>query len=653
MSGGAFSSTKVSAIGGSDPNTSYIWTTEKIDKLVKDISEGSEDLRKLKNSPFFDNDINLKRENLPFEYTPEEVQILARCKADVHYFASIYCDIKTPKGTMTLDKAGGLRDFQTQIIDSYRDNNLNILMASRQTGKTVTSAIFMLWYLLFQVDKTALCVADNFTTTKELIEKFKIAMEGLPFFMKPGISNINASNVRFDSKSRLVGRTTTKKSGIGLTVNLLYVDEFAHINDANLDDFYRAIFPTVTADPNGKIILTSTPNGKNKFWEIWKDAVAGTSSYVPLRVDWWQIKGRDDAWKQAVIADLGSIEDFNQEYGLQFFASDKLLLNSKDLKRLDVIKTDYELTSMQFAEEFSYIGDVLNFHKNYSFKCVDDFRMDQSNYVFSIDTADGVGGDYSILNIYKVVALPVKELLKKKHLVKSELDAISLVQIGYLRSNELDIDQFSTACEHIIYDIFNTDQTRLVIELNHKGDIIHDRFKSHDKYWSGQIVSTKHTQSAKSFKPGLKLGPGNKIKYCEKFKYMITITRIIPNDSVTIDELMSFGRSKGGIYRGQNGNDDLAMTCVNVSAVFESSQFWDIAVETFERTSSKYRKDLTNKIFNLHTNESKSGWDFDEIRRMNTDNKQNSKKHKDEKSDVFNIDNIDHLRSLKNNFFNS
>jgi hypothetical protein len=525
-------------------------------------------------------------------------------------------------------------------------------MASRQTGKTVTSAIFMLWYLLFQVEKTALCVADNFTTTKELIEKFKISMEGLPFFMKPGITSINSSNVRFDSKSRLVGRTTTKKSGIGLTVNLLYVDEFAHINDANLNDFYRAIFPTVTADPEGKIILTSTPNGKNKFWEIWKDAVDGKSRYVPMRVDWWQIKGRDDAWKQAVIADLGSVEDFNQEYGLQFFASDKLLLNSKDLKRLDVIKSDYELTSMQFEEELAYIGDCLNFHKNYAFRTQDDFRIDPTNYVFSIDTADGVGGDYSILNIYKVVALPVRELIKKKHLVKSELDAISLVQIGYLRSNELDIDQFATACEHIVYDIFNTDQTRMVIELNHKGDIIHDRFKANNDYWSGQIVSTKHTQSAKSFKPGLKLGPGNKIKYCEKFKYMITINRIIPNDSVTIDELMSFGRSKGGVYRGQNGNDDLAMTCVNTSAVFESSQFWDIAVETFERTPAGYRKELTEKIFNLHTNEKKSGWDFNEIRRMNGANQQNPNKRNDIKKDVFNIDTLDHMRALKNNFFN-
>ncbi len=649
---GGFTSTRVSAMSSSDPgsNNNYIWTTEKINKLISDINEGVEDIRKLKNSPFKDNDISLKREKLPFEYTPDEIEELAKCKSSPVYFAFNHCVIQTNDGRMLIKEAGGLRDFQSQIIKSYNDNNLSILMASRQTGKTVTSAIFMLWYLLFHVDKTALCVADNFSTTKELIDKFKISLEGLPFYMKPGIESINASSIKFDSKSRIVGRTTTKKSGIGLSVNLLYVDEFAHINESNIDDFYRAIFPTVTADPNGKIIITSTPNGKNKFWEIWKDAVNRDSNYVPLRVDWWQVAGRDEQWKKDKIADLGSIEDFNQEYGLQFFASDKLLLNSRDLKRLDIIKQEYKLTSIPFSEELSYIGESLFFHEKYSKLGIPDFKNDPANYVFSIDTADGIGGDYSILNIYKVVPLPINQLLKKRHLIKDEIDTISIVQIGYLRSNNVDINEFTLACEYVIYNIFNPDQTRIVIELNHKGDILLDRLSSNNDYWQGQIVATKHTQASEKYKPGLRLGPTNKLKYCEKFKYMITINRIIPNDELTINELSCFGRSKGGIYRGQNGNDDLAMTSVNASSLFDSSQFWDIAVETYERSDPEYQKMVVEKIFNLNSNDTKSTWDFDELRRMNNTG-YSSKKHDKSDVNIFNSDTINHLKNLRNNFF--
>jgi len=649
---GSFSSIKISSIGEGTDDNNYIWTTDKIERLVSDINSGREDIRKLKNSPFKDNDINLKREKLPFEYTEFELKELKKCKLNPLYFITKHCIIQTHSGRTLVSEAGGLRDYQEQILDTFNNNNLNILMASRQTGKTVTSALYMLWFLLFHPEKTALCVADNFTTTKELIDKFKIAMEGLPFFMKPGISVVNASNVRFDTNSRLVGRTTTKKSGIGLTVNLLYVDEFAHINESNLDEFYRAIFPTVTADPNGKIILTSTPNGKNKFWEIWKSAVDKDSSYVPLRVDWWQVQGRGDDWKKAKIADLGSEEDFNQEYGLQFFSSDKLLLNSRDLKRLESIKKNYEQTNLLLEEDLSHVNEYLFFHNKYACRTLDDWKEDKSNFVFSIDTADGIGADYSVLNIYKVVSMPIRELIKKKEIVKNEMDAISIVQVGYLRSNQLDIGEFAHACEHIIYNIFSTEQTRIVIELNHKGDIILDRFKENDNYWSGQIVHTKHTQAAVKLKPGLRLGPTNKIKYCEKFKYLVTINRIIPNDEFTVTELQSFGRSKGGVYRGQNGNDDLAMTSVNLSSIFESSQFWDIAVETFERQSPEYVKELEEQIFSIHrTGGKKSQYDFDEIREMNTGNNESRKVVSSDSKDVFNLDTLSHMQKLKDKFF--
>ena len=649
---GGFSSTRISAIGGDPKENSYIWTTEKINQLIDDINNGVKDIRKLGMSPFKDNDINLRRENLPFEYTPEEIEELSKCKASVMYFALNYCVITTPKGRLILKDAGGLRDFQEQILKAYKENSLNILMASRQTGKTVTSAIFMLWFLLFHPEKTALCVADNFTTTKELIDKFRIALEGLPFFMKPGIDTINQSNVKFDSNSRLVGRTTTKKSGIGLTVNLLYIDEFAHINEANLDEFYRAIFPTVTADPNGKIIITSTPNGKNKFWEIWKDAVNKKSSFYPLRVDWWQIAGRDEEWKKKKIADLGSVEDFNQEYGLQFYSSDKLLLNSRDLKKLDIIKQEYVNCNLILDEELSKFNEFIFFHKKYENWTVDDFKSDPSNYVFSIDTADGIGGDYSVLNIYKVIALPVKDLLRKKEIIKNEVDAISLVQVGYLRSNQIDINEFTIACEHIIYNIFNTDQTRIVLELNHKGDILLNQFKENDRYWPGQIIHTLHTQAAQTLKPGLRLGPTNKIKYCEKFKYLVTINRVIPNDEFTVSELGSFGKSKGGMYRGQNGNDDLAITSVNLSALFESSQFWEIAVETYERAGDEYAREVDEKIFSLNRGDGKNSmFDFDEIRRMNETKNQgpgpSGKKH------VFDLDTLDRIEKIKNRFFKS
>lgn len=651
--GGAFSHRKLSNLSGApdDTNTS-IWTTIRINKLLDSIENDGFDIKGLHNSPFKDNDINLKRGNLPFEYTPEEWEELKRCKTDVLYFATNYCKIQTGDGIKLIKDTEGLRDFQEEILTSFKGNKWNILMASRQTGKSVTSAIFILWYLLFNSDKTALVVADNFTTTRELLDKFRICLDGLPFFMKPGIKHINSGNIKFDNDSRVVGRTTTKKSGIGLTVNVLYIDEFAHIDQAKLDEFYRAILPTITADPNAKVIITSTPNGKNKFYEIWVDAIAGKSDYVPLRVDWWQVKGRDESWKQAVIANMGSVEDFNQEYGLQFFSSDQLLLNSNELKRLYNIKSDYVNTSFALSEDKQWINECFTVHPNWAKRLYHDYKSDPSKYVFSIDTADGLGGDYSVLNIYKIACLPVNELLKKKEAIRSETDTTSLIQVGTFRTNEHDINQFAAGVEFITYELFNPENVRIVLEMNHKGEIIKNRLEDNDSYWPSQLVHTKHTEMAVNVKPGLRLGPTNKIRYCEKFKYFVEVKKIIPNDFLTIMELMSFGKTKGGSYRGQNGNDDLAMTCVNLAPALESNQLWELSIETYESTSSEYRKEVEEKIFSLfRSNANKPAFDYDALREINAPT--NKSDNGSDRRHVFDIKSLEQMQKIRNKFFKS
>lgn len=650
---GAFVSRKISAMsGGDDDINTSVWTSLRINKLLEEIENGL-DIKGLHNSPFKDNDINLKRAGLPFEYTPEEWEELRRCKEDIIYFAYNYCNIQTNNGIMLIKDTMGLRDFQEQILQSFDANRLNILMASRQIGKSVTSAIFILWFSLFNPEKTSLIVADNFVTTKELLDKLKISLEGLPFFMKPGIKLINSGTIKFDNDSRVVARTTTKKSGIGLTVNLLYMDEFAHIDPTKLDEFYRAIFPTVTADPNAKIIITSTPNGKNKFWEIWTDAVEGRTSYVPIRVDWWQVPGRDEKWKQETIADLGSVEDFNQEYGLQFFSSDQLLLGSNELKKIYNIRTNYENSRFTLDEDRAYINDYLTLHPKYARRTITDFRNDSSNYLFTIDTADGVGGDYSVLNIFKAVAMPLSELIKKKESIRSEIDTVSLVQVGTFRTNELDINQFSAAAEYIIYKIFNPEKCRIVLEMNHKGEIVYNRFSDNPNCWTGQFVHTKHTEMAVNVKLGLRLGPTNKIKYCERFKYLATINKIIPNEYLTIMELMAFGKSKGGVYRGQNGNDDLAMTCVNLAPLFDTQQFWDIAFDTYENSPEAYRKEVKEKIFDVYReNGSKSLYDFDRLKQLNHLKDSETGNFK-VLPNVFDLTSLEHMKKIQNKFFKS
>ena len=42
-------------------------------------------------------------------------------------------------------------------------------------------------------------------------------------------------------------------------------------------------------------------------------AISGASSYVPAKIQWYEIPGRDEAWKKRMIRDFG-IQMFQQEY---------------------------------------------------------------------------------------------------------------------------------------------------------------------------------------------------------------------------------------------------------------------------------------------------------------------------------------------------
>lgn len=602
-------------LSGLDQENLAIWTTERVNQLFKDVEDGVIDIKTIKNSPFKDNDPVWKKANLIFEYTPYEVEEIKKCKNDIIYFANHYAQTMTDDGIQQIT----LRDYQEEILISFKENRMNILNASRQIGKSVMAAIFIAWFLIFNTEKNVLTVANIATTTKEVMDKIKSILEHLPFFMKPGCVSNNVMSMKFDNGCRLIGRTTTKNTGIGFTVHLLYIDEFAHINPSYLNFFYRAIYPTISASTSkSKIIITSTPNGMNKFYEIYMDALNGRNQYTPLRVDWWQVPGRDEAWKKFTIADLGSEEDFNQEYGLQFFSSDVLLLPSKTLKKIFNLRIEYHVPEWAQKPDVIDLLDGLQFHPNMARMTVDDIKNDPNYYIFSVDTADGLNRDYSIVNIFKFVALPVKMLENVKEFVKVETDVFAVVQVGTFRTNTKDINQYCNSLEHLLFNVFNPEKVRLLVELNHKGEYIMDKITKNENYWSGMLVFSKHSELAQNWKPGLRLTVPNKIKYCERFKYLTAVHKILPNEFRTVHELGSFGRTKNGTYRSQSGNDDLAMTCVNLSAFFESPNFWEIANAEIDRLNKDYVVEVHEKYLKDIYFDKRTKYDYSTLNDLNT-----------------------------------
>lgn len=568
---------------------SNYWTSARVDEIIKNADEKGIDFKDVDN-PFHENDPELRRGGILYEYTEWEVAEIKRCASDVIYFANTYCNAMTDEGIRKIT----LRDYQEQILSQYQKHRFNIFLSPRQSGKTVTSSIFLLWYLLFNFDKNAMILANIGDTATELMDKIKIIMKGLPFFLKPGILVYNVMTMKFDNGCRIMAKTTTKQSSIGFTVHFLYMDEFAHINPNFIGQFFKSVYPTISSSKISRIIITSTPNGMNKFYEIYKGAIDGVNEFNPIRVDWWQVPGRDEEWKKKEIANLGSEEDFNQEYGNQFLSSSKLLLDSYTLKKLK--KTEVKFVHKELLPfQNSVIGyENLIWHPNFDPTNLWE-EGENKRFVISVDTAAGGGGDYSVVNILKVSPKPLS-LIEEKKFFEDESDFFSLLQVGIFRSNTIQVEELKVFLEILCSEVFNPEQIKLVIEVDYRGEYLIEKLLTGEKLFSEMFVYTKHTESSKQLKTGVKVTPKTKEKYCEDLKINTRNSKIIPTEITTIMELSNFGETSKGIYQSQIGNDDIAMTLVNANSVFEYQDFMYLVMDVFDTISEKYKTAINKKL---------------------------------------------------------
>lgn len=117
------------AVTEQDKHKITVWSTKLVNDYLNDIDNGIE----RKDSPFLYGNVQLRKPNLMFEYTQEEIGEILRCKNDINYFANHYAYTMNPStGSLNLIT---LRDYQEDLLNTINDNRFTIIVASRQCGK--------------------------------------------------------------------------------------------------------------------------------------------------------------------------------------------------------------------------------------------------------------------------------------------------------------------------------------------------------------------------------------------------------------------------------------------------------------------------------------------------------------------------------------
>jgi len=553
---------------------SFAWSTKKVNDLIVAMEDGY----KPKMNPFHGGNLNLRKGNIVFEYTQHELMEIKRCATDIIYFANNYCTVMTDDGLQTIT----LRGYQEEMLKQFQAERFNICLASRQVGKTICSSIFIAWYVLFNFDRNALVLSNKGATTTEILDKGKVILENLPFFMKPGILKYDVFNSKFDNGCRIIGQTTTKKAAIGFTIHLLFMDEFAHIPHQYIESFYENVYPTVSASKKSKVIITSTPWGFNKFYEIYTAAEKGVSEYKPFRIDWWDVPGRDEQWMLNEVQNLGSEEAFNRQYGNQFIASSSLLLDPGSLKKLQNRKLQYvHLEMPELAEESLDYKDLL-WHPEFD---IEEAKEHHNYWLFSVDIAEGNGGDYSVINIFQVSPMAIEDFDKVVS-PGSMMDFFGLKQIGRFKSNQHPIEDFAKVLYILGFEVFYSENMKMLIEWNTFGSELMKRmetvFPQRNEFDEECIAKFKHRIDARSLSYGLKIKSDNKPILCQNFKKAVIQNRIMVTDADTVEECNTFGKLPNGSYAGQSGNDDMIMSSINASEFLNTVDFTEYVEELFD-----------------------------------------------------------------------
>lgn len=576
-----------------------VWSTKRIDAWMKDYSEGVLH----KDSPWLEGDIGVRSPSIIFEYTEEEIEEITKCAGDISYFANKYCYcMQGSRGYQPLT----LRDYQEEMIRAYDQHRFCCTLSSRQIGKTVIAAVFILHNAIFNYDKNIGIAANKFATAVEIMDKIKEMMSYLPFFMKPGVKVNNQAMMVFANGCRIISQATTKKSFIGFTIHTLYLDEFAHVEEHVLDEFYENIMPTVSSMEDSKIIITSTPNGYNKFYDIYQGAVDGRNSYHPIRVDWWQVPGRDERWRDKMIEDCGGEDEFMRQYGNSFLSTGNTLLSPDSLAKLQQNRVKYkrrELIEVEKNWDDEY--ENLLFHPDFD---VEELTDSTKRWVISVDLAEGGGGDNSVINIFRLQQRDSESIEKMKNSdrEKKKSDYFQLYQVGRFKSNTCNLETLAKLLYILVIKIIGCDNVRIVCEYNAFGGeflrLLQSVFGDSNEYDMSTILKFKHSIDAKKPKYGLKVKSDNKPVLCINLKGMIADDSIIVTDEDTVAEFEVFSKV-GNSWRASRDHDDLAMSVVDVTAIFDHPYFDVMLEESMSDDLQKiYDDEMDEQYGNIYDN---------------------------------------------------
>ena len=465
---------------------------------------------------------NLKKANVSQNFTKKQIAEYLKCAEDPIYFIRTYIKI------VSLDEGiipFKMYDFQESMVDKFHKHRFNIAKLPRQSGKSTIVTAYLLWYVLFNDNVNVAILANKAPTAREMLGRLQLSYENLPRWLQQGILGWNKGSLELENGSKILASSTSASAVRGMSFNIIFLDEFAFVPNHIAEQFFASVYPTISSGKKTKVIIISTPHGMNQYYKLWHDAERGANNYVATEVHWSQVPGRDAKWKQQTIENTSEAQ-FRVEFDCEFLGSVDTLISPSKLRTMPYDDPIKQNRGLAIYEE----------------------RIEDHNYIVTVDVSRGIGGDYSAFCVVDTTTIPYKLVARYKN---NEIKPIVLPNI------------IVDVCKHY-------NNAYVLCEVNDIGGQVADIIQYDLEYENllmaamrgragqqlGQGFSGKKTQL------GVKMSTAVKQVGCSNLKALIEDDKLLVTDYDTISELTTFIQ-KGQSFQAEDGcHDDLAMCLV-------------------------------------------------------------------------------------------
>lgn len=479
----------------------------------------------------------LLRSGFKIPVTEQEFEEYVKCFNDPIYFLSKYCEIVSLDDGIVKFRPHA---YQKKMIRLMHENRFSILLAARQMGKSVCIAGYLLWCAIFAKNQNIAILANKEDQAKDTLERLQMMYEGLPWFLQPGVSTWNTKRIKLGNGSKVFISSTRGSAARGKSITHIALDEFAFVDHA--EKFYGSVYPTISSGKSTKMIVSSTPNGMNMFYRLWKDAVDGKSEFKPFKATWDVHPHRDEKWKATQIANMeatspgSGARQFRQEFDCVFEGSSDTLLSAECLKNLKHGVPLSQDTKSRIYEQ----------------------PIKDHTYIVTVDVSEGVEKDSSVISVFDATSTPYRHVAVWQNNTTTPIKLAPVVVQIAKRYNEAFVIIENNS-------IGNTTATSVWYDYDYDNCMrtVDNRQNTEVRAAGDSIIGVRMTEKVK-------------LRGCSVMKDLVESGLLEIKDRATIEELQSFVKVGRGWKAEKGRHDDLAMTLVSFAWFTSQSYFTDM-----------------------------------------------------------------------------